>query len=131
RLANERVRERLGGHHSAPILLDSLDFAEIESLQRADDWKAAGELLAAHARRLEASGADILVLCTNTMHKVIDRIETAVDIPVLHIAEAVATAITARGIARVGLLGTAYTMEQAFYRERLTSHGLDVVVPDE
>jgi aspartate racemase len=130
RLANERVRERRGGFHSAPLLLDSLDFAEIEELQRRDDWAAAGDLLAERARRLESIGADLLLLCTNTMHLVIDRIEDAVGIPVLHIADAVADAITAAGVSRVGLLGTAFTMEQPFYRDRIRARGIDVLVPD-
>jgi aspartate racemase len=131
RLANERVRERRGGFHSAPLLLDSLDFAEIEELQRRDDWAAAGDLLAERARRLESIGAEMLLICTNTMHLVIDRIEDAIGIPVLHIADAVAEAITAEGLTRVGLLGTAFTMEQPFYRDRIGSHGIDVLVPDE
>ncbi|MFS0853407.1 aspartate/glutamate racemase family protein [Microbacterium sp. 179-I 3D4 NHS] len=131
RLANERVRERRGGFHSAPLLLDSVDFAEIEELQRRDDWAAAGELLAERARRLESIGAELLLICTNTMHLVIDRIEDAVGIPVLHIADAVGEAITADGLTRVGLLGTAFTMEQPFYRDRIGAHGIDVLVPDE
>ncbi len=131
RLANELVRERLGGFHSAPILLDSLDFAEVEAMQSAGDWAGAGELLAARARRLQDAGADLLVLCTNTMHNVIERVEESLQIPVLHIADATAAAITAAGIARIGLLGTAFTMDQAFYRERIESHGIHVSVPDE
>lgn len=130
RLANERVRAHLGGHHSAPVLLDSLDFAEIEALQAADDWDAAGALLAEHARRLERGGADLIVLCTNTMHLVADRIADAVDIPFLHIAETTADAIGAAELRRVGLLGTAFTMERPFYRERLEARGLEVLVPD-
>ncbi|MDJ1113133.1 aspartate/glutamate racemase family protein [Microbacterium dauci] len=130
RLANQHVRERVGGLHSAPILLDSVDFAEVAGLQRAGDWDAAGRLLAGRAERLAAGGADLIVLCTNTMHKVIDDIERAVDVPVVHIADATAAAIAARGIRRVGLLGTAFTMEQPFYRERMATHGIEVVVPD-
>ncbi|WP_405375144.1 MULTISPECIES: aspartate/glutamate racemase family protein [unclassified Microbacterium] len=130
RLANQHVRERVGGLHSAPVLLDSVDFAEIADMQRQGDWSAAGALLAERAHRLEASGADMIVLCTNTMHKVIADIEAAVDIPVLHIADAAAAAIAERGIRRAGLLGTAFTMEQDFYRERLAAHGIEVVVPD-
>jgi aspartate racemase len=128
--ANELVRDRLGGLHSARILLDSVDFAEVEAMQTAGRWDLAGELLAARAKALEAAGADLLVLCTNTMHLVIDAITDAVSIPVLHIADATAAAILDERITRVGLLGTAFTMEQPFYRDRLTGHGIDVLVPD-
>lgn len=130
RLANERVRDRLGGHHSARIILDSLDFAEIEEMQARDDWDAAAMLLADHARGLERAGADLIVLCTNTMHLVADRIDAAIDIPFLHIADTTAAAVLATGIRRVGLLGTAFTMERPFYRERLESQGIEVLVPD-
>ena len=130
RLANERVREQLGGHHSARIILDSLDFAEIEDLQARDDWDAAGTLLADHARGLERAGADLIVLCTNTMHLVADRIEAAIDIPFLHIADTTAAAVLGAGIRRVGLLGTAFTMEKPFYRERLEARGIEVLVPN-
>ncbi|MFD5226376.1 aspartate/glutamate racemase family protein [Microbacterium sp. NPDC058342] len=129
RLANRRVQERRGGHRSARILLDSLDFAEIEALQAADDWDAAGTLLADHAVRLERAGAELIVLCTNTMHLVADRIEHAIGIPFLHIAETTAEAVTRAGVRRVGLLGTAFTMERPFYRERLEAHGIEVLVP--
>lgn len=129
RLANERVRERLGGVHSARILLDSVDFAEVERLQSEGRWDEAGRMLAGRAQALQAGGAELIVLCTNTMHKVVDAIEAAVAIPVLHIADATADAITAAGLDRVGLLGTAFTMEQDFYRERLRSRGIDVLVP--
>lgn len=131
RLANERVRERLGGVHSARILLDSVDFAEVERLQSEGRWDEAGRMLAGRAQALQAGGAELIVLCTNTMHKVVDAIEAAVAIPVLHIADATADAITAAGLDRVGLLGTAFTMEQDFYRERLRSRGIDVLVPDD
>ncbi|WP_308128076.1 aspartate/glutamate racemase family protein [Modestobacter italicus] len=129
RLANELVRERLGGLHSARCILASLDFAEVERLQVAGEWAEAGELLADAARGLEAAGADLLVLCTNTMHKVADQVQAAVDIPLLHLADATAAAVTAAGIDTVGLLGTAFTMEQDFYRDRLAGHGLRVLVP--
>lgn len=129
RLANERVRERLGGHHSARILLDSLDFAEVEALQANDDWDGAGALLAARAAALEAAGADLLVLCTNTMHLVADRIQDAVGIPFLHIADPAAAAVRAEGLQTVGLLGTAFTMERSFYADRLAQHGIRTVVP--
>ena len=130
RLANELVRERLGGLHSARLLLASVDFAEVERLQVAGDWDRAGELLAAEAARLEAGGAELLVLCTNTMHRVADQVQAAVRIPLLHLADATATAVRAAGLDTVGLLGTAFTMEQAFYRDRLVGSGLRVLVPD-
>jgi len=129
RRVNEGVRERLGGLHSARILLASVDFAEIEALQRAGDWGRAGETLAAAARRLESGGADLLLLCTNTMHRVAPAIEAAVGIPLVHLADATARSLVAAGIERVGLLGTRFTMEQDFYRERLEAAGLTVVVP--
>jgi aspartate racemase len=130
RLANERVAARLGGYHSARILLDSLDFAEIEALQAQDDWNAAGALLADRARALEAAGAEILVLATNTMHLVADRITDAVGIPFLHIADAAGAAVSGAGLATVGLLGTAFTMEKPFYAEKLAAHGIRTLVPD-
>ena len=130
RLANELVRERLGGMHSGRIVLDSVDFADIEALQVSAQWEAAGRVLAARARALELAGADCLLICTNTMHLVVDQIETATSIPVLHIADTTAAAARAAGATRVGLLGTAFTMEQDFYRDRLAAHGLDVIVPD-
>jgi aspartate racemase len=128
-LANELVRERLGGLHSARLLLLSVDFADVEKMQVEGRWDAAGELLAAEARRLEAGGADLLVLCTNTMHKVADRIEDAVSIPLLHLGDATADAVRAAGLRTVGLLATGFTMSQDFYRHRLESHGLAVLVP--
>jgi len=130
RLANERVAARLGGYHSARILLDSLDFAEIEALQAQDDWDSAGALLADRARALEAAGAEILVLATNTMHLVADRITDAVGIPFLHIADAAGAAVSGAGLATVGLLGTAFTMERPFYAEKLAAHGIRTLVPD-
>ncbi|MFL6173589.1 MAG: aspartate/glutamate racemase family protein [Marmoricola sp.] len=130
RLVNELVRDRLGGLHSADCLLRSVDFATVEELQASGSWEEAGEMLGEAARELEAAGADVLVLCTNTMHKVADAIEAAIGIPLLHLGDATAAAVTAAGLTRVGLLGTAFTMEQDFYRERLASHGLEVVVPD-
>ena len=129
RLTNELVRDRLGGLHSAPTITYSVDFADIEPLQREGRWAEAGELLADAARRLERAGAELLVLCTNTMHIVADEISEAVGIPLLHIADATASAVVAAGITDVGLLGTAFTMEQAFYRERLEQHGLRVTTP--
>jgi len=131
RQINESIKAQLGGLHSAKLILYSVDFHEIERLQDAGDWGAAGELLAAAARSLQSAGADFLVLCTNTMHKVASAIEEAVGIPLLHIADATADEIHQAGFATVGLLGTRFTMEQAFYRERLQSrHGLRVLIPD-
>ncbi|NUL03462.1 aspartate/glutamate racemase family protein [Streptomyces lunaelactis] len=130
RLLNELVRERLGGLHSAKCILHSVDFAEIEELQAAGDWERAGEILAEAARGLQAAGADLLLICTNTMHKVAGQVEAAVSVPLLHLADATADAVRARGIRRVGLLGTAFTMEQDFYRDRLAGHGLEVLTPD-
>ena len=129
RLANELVRERVGGLASARLLLHSVDFAEVERLQAEDRWDEAGALLAAAAVGLEAGGAELLVLCTNTMHKVAPDIEAAVSIPLLHIGDVTAEAVRATGLARVGLLATSYTMEQGFLRERLAGHGLTVLVP--
>ena len=131
RLANQLVHERLGGFHSARCILASVDFAEIEELLVSGGWDEAGELLAGVARGLEDAGAELLVLCTNTLHKVSGAIEVAVGIPVLHIADATAVAVNETGVSAVGLLGTAYTMEQAFYRDRLAMHGLRVIIPSE
>ncbi|MFI8461967.1 aspartate/glutamate racemase family protein [Kitasatospora sp. NPDC085464] len=130
RLLNELTRDRLGGLHSARLVLHSVDFAVIEQLQTAGRWDEAGEVLAAAARSLEAAGADLLLICTNTMHKVAGHVEAAVSVPLLHLADATAAAVRAAGLRRVGLLGTAFTMEQDFYRGRLASGGLDVLVPD-
>jgi aspartate racemase len=131
RQINETIKQRLGGLHSAKLVLYSVDFHEIERLQHAGDWEAAGVMLAEAARALEAAGADFLVLCTNTMHKVAGSIEAAVAIPLFHIADPTAAEIRRAGLATVGLLGTRFTMEQAFYRDRLSErHGLGVVVPD-
>ena len=131
RIVNETIKARLGGLHSARVALYSVDFHEVERLQHAGDWDEAGRLLARAAQRVEAAGADFIVLCTNTMHRVADAMEAAVRIPLLHIADATAHEIRSAGIARVGLLGTRFTMEQEFYRGRLESrHGLEVIVPD-
>jgi aspartate racemase len=130
RLVNEIVAERRGGLHSADCLLRSVDFADVEALQRTGRWEEAGRLLAHEARALTAGGAELLVLCTNTMHKVADEIAAAVDIPFVHIADTTADAVRAEGLGVVGLLATAYTMEQDFYVGRLRErHGLDVLVP--
>jgi aspartate racemase len=129
RLINEATRNALGGLHSAPMAMVSVDFQEIEALQRAGDWAATAKILGTRARQVEAAGADLLLICTNTMHIVADDIAAAVDIPLLHIADATASVVKASGMTRVGLLGTRFTMEQDFYRGRLERHGLDVIVP--
>ncbi|BCB61152.1 aspartate racemase [Halomonas sp. A020] len=131
RLINQHVRDALGGLHSAKVVLYSVDFAEIEALQHQDDWQATAEILGAAGKSVEAAGADFLVLCTNTMHKVAEPLEAAVSIPLLHIADATAQVLQQQGIGCVGLLGTRFTMEQAFYIERLQRHGIEVVVPTE
>ena len=131
RALNEGVREVLGGLHSAKIVLHSVDFAPIEALQHRGDWEGTARLLAEAAAGVEAAGADFLLICTNTMHRVAPRIEAAITIPLLHIADATAEVLAERGIGKVGLLGTAFTMEQAFYKGRLAEkHGLEVLVPD-
>ncbi len=129
RLANELTRQRSGGLHSARCLLHSVDFAEIDHLQAEGRWDDAGELLARAAQGLEAGGAELLLICTNTMHKVADQVQAAVSIPLVHLGDATAEAVRAAGVLTVGLLATAYTMEQDFYRHRLESHGLEVLVP--
>jgi aspartate racemase len=130
RLINETIKERLGGLHSAKLILYSVDFHEIERLQHTGDWDGAGNLLSGAARSLQLAGADFLVLCTNTMHKVAAAIETAVDIPLFHIADPTAQEIKQAGFTTIGLLGTRFTMEQDFYRDRLQlQHGLRVLIP--
>jgi aspartate racemase len=129
RLINQRVKERLGGLHSAKVILYSVDFHDIERLQHAGDWDAAGLMLARAARALEQAGADFIVLCTNTMHKLAPAIERAITIPLLHIADPTARQIRNDGHTRVGLLGTLFTMEQSFYSERLEQQGLEVITP--
>jgi len=130
RVANEMVRRQLGGLHSARTLTVTVDFAEIEQMQVAGRWSDAGDLLAELAAGLEAAGADLIVLCTNTMHKVSAQIEAAIAVPFIHLAEVTADAVLAADITRVGLLGTAFTMEQDFYIDRLAARGLDVILPD-
>jgi aspartate racemase len=130
RAINEGVRQKLGGLHSAQIAMVSVDFAPIEQLQHADDWTGTAEILGDAARGVEAAGADFLLICTNTMHRLVPQIEAAIRIPVLHIADATAEVLLADGVGTVGLLGTAFTMEQAFYRGRLAErYGLEVLVP--
>lgn len=130
-ILNRETMRRLGHPHSARCVMLSVDFGEVERLQRAGDWDALAAMLAADAARVEAAGAECLLLCTNTMHLVADAISAAVSIPLLHIADATGEAVRAAGIARVGLLGTAFTMEKPFYRERLSERfGLEVLVPE-
>lgn len=132
RIVNERVRDRLGGLHSARCLMWSFDFAEIEALQHAGRWDDATALMIDAARRLERGGADFVVICTNTMHRMADQVQAAIGLPLLHIADPTAERIRAAGLRRVGLLGTAFTMEQDFYKGRLVrKHGLEVLVPDD
>jgi aspartate racemase len=129
RLVNERVKAVLGGFHSARTVLYSVDFADIERMQTEDRWADAGAELNRAAKALEAAGADFVVLCTNTMHKVAPELAAGLGIPLLHLGDATASAIKAAGIGRVGLLGTGFTMGQAFYRDRLAAHGIEVLVP--
>jgi aspartate racemase len=131
RLINEAIKARLGGLHSARLVLYSVDFEEIARLQHAGDWDAAGHVLADAALRLERAGAEALVICTNTMHKVAPAIEAKVRIPVLHVVDAVAAEIRAAGFHKVGLLGTRFTMEQPFYAQYLARHGLTTLVPEQ
>jgi amino-acid racemase len=132
RLINEDANERLGGVHSAPCILYSFDFAEIEELQRSGAWEEAGSRLVKAALALERAGAGLLILCTNTMHRLAAEVEAAVGIPLVHIADPTANAVRASGVVTVGLLGTRFTMEGDFYRGRLEDqHGLEVLVPDE
>ena len=129
-LLNELVAERLGGVHSADLVMVSVDFAHVERLQAAGEWERAGELLAREALALEAAGAEAIVLCTNTMHLVAPAIEAAVSIPLLHLGDVTARAVSAAGLGTVGMLGTRFTMQQPFMRERIASHGLEVLVPE-
>lgn len=131
RLLNQGVREQLGGLHSAPLLLHSVDFAEVAELQQRGDWQAAGELLANAAQGLQQAGASALLLATNTMHKVAPALEAAIDIPLLHIGDAVGQALQRQGIKRAALLGTRFTMQEAFYRQRLAERfAIEVITPE-
>jgi aspartate racemase len=131
RIVNETVRERLGGLHSAKSVMYSVDFAEIETLQHEGRWEEATQAMIAAARHVEAGGAEFVIICTNTMHKMADEVEQAISIPLLHIADATAEAIKARGLEVIGLLGTKFTMEENFYRGRLVDqHGLKVLIPE-
>lgn len=129
RWINEETKHRLGGLHSAPLAMVSVDFQHIEELQHQGNWEAAGEILAEKARQVEAAGADFLLLCTNTMHKVAPQIEAAINIPLLHLADATAMRVREAGLSTIGLLGTKFTMEQDFYRGRLEQQGLKVLIP--
>lgn len=132
RIINETVKKRLGGLHSAQCLIYSVDFAEIEALQHADEWEALTDLMIGGMQRLARGGADCLVICTNTMHRMAPEIQAAIDLPLLHIADATADAVKAQGLHTVGLLGTRFTMEGEFYRAKLAQdHSLQVLIPDE
>jgi aspartate racemase len=132
RLINHSVQERLGGNHSARCILHSVDFAEVETLQETGGWEALSEFMAEAAKRVEQAGADLLLICANTMHRAAPAVEAAIAIPLLHIGDAAAAEIQKQGLKTVGLLGTRFTMEQGFYRDRLERcHGLRVLVPDE
>lgn len=130
-LINTAIKEQLGGYHSAKIILHSVDFAEIEECQVRGDWERTGQILGEAAAGLEQAGADLLLICTNTMHKVAPQIAGYISIPMLHIAEATADALVEQGICSVGLLGTKYTMQQAFYKDKLIERGIQVLVPEE
>jgi aspartate racemase len=131
RLVNEEVRSHLGGLHSAKVVMLSVDFHEVEALMRAEEWDRVGDFLVERAKRVEAAGADFLLLCTNTMHKLADRIESSLSIPLLHIADAVAQSVKERGMRKIALLGTRFTMEQDFYSGRLKEKfGLEVIIPE-
>lgn len=130
-LINETIKEKLGGLHSAKILLYSVDFAEIERYQASGDWDKSAQVLSEIAQKLEQAGADFIVICTNTMHKVAPQIQEKITIPILHIAQATAEALLENGIQKVGLLGTKYTMTQDFYKDKLLEAGLEVLVPDQ
>ncbi len=131
RIINEKVKEKLGGLHSAKSVMYSVDFAEIEALQHTGRWDEATQAMIEAARHVEAGGADFLIICTNTMHKMADEVEAAIGIPLLHIADATAETIKSQGLTKIGLLGTKFTMEEDFYRGRLVEkHGLEVLIPD-
>ena len=129
-IVNEVVKQELGGLHSAKVILYSVEFDEIEKCQAAGEWEKSGEILGRAAQGLEAAGADFILICTNTMHKVFDQVQSFVKVPLLHIAQVTADALKRAGISRVGLLGTKYTMEQDFYKGRLAENGIDVIIPE-
>ncbi len=130
RLLNQDVEARLGGLHSARLVLSSVEFADLTALQRADRWDEVSAVLADAARGVESAGADLLLICSTAFHKVADEVEAAVGIPFLHLADVVARACTAQGLTTVGLVGTSFAMQQSFFTDRLASHGLRVLVPD-
>lgn len=129
RLINQEIKSRLGGFHSAKLIMHSVDFAEIEALQRRDDWDASAKILCDAATGLQAAGADCVLIGANTMHIVAPQIEQTVDIPLIHIADATAQAILAQNMTKIGLLGTAYTMQKNFFKDRLAQHGIETIVP--
>ena len=131
RIINREVNRRLGDNHSADIMMHSVDFEEVVRLQKSGDWEAAGALLAASATKLEGAGAQLLLVATNTMHKVAPAIERATTVPLLHVVDATATAIQRQGLQRVGLLGTTFTMSDGFYTERMAAQGIQTIVPTE
>jgi len=131
RIINEEVKQRLGGLHSAKCVLYSVDFEEIEICQKNGEWEKAAQILVDAAKGLEAAGADFIVICTNTMHKVADEIQTGISIPLLHIADITALQVLVNGIKTIGLLGTKYTMEQDFYKSRIEAKGIKVLIPKE
>jgi aspartate racemase len=131
RLFNELVNKRAGGVHSAKIILNSVDFAEIKALSFLEDWESIAVIMAKAAKSIEAGGAECLVIGANTMHNVADKIQAAVTIPVIHIAEAVAKVVSEQGLKKVALLGTRYTMKMDFYKEKLAARNIEVVIPDE
>lgn len=128
---NKQINEALGGLHSAQILLASVDFEAIEACQKNNEWEKSGEILAGYAQSLERAGADFLLICTNTMHKVAPQIQQAISIPIIHIADATVTDLQEKQIKKVALLGTTYTMTQDFYKQRVIDQGIDVLIPDE
>ena len=131
KLLNTGVENRLGGLHSAKTVMSSIEFAELTELQRAERWDEVAAVLSEAARGVQAAGADVLLMCTTSFHKVADEVEAAVDIPLLHLGDVVAQAAKARGLTKIGLIGTAFTMSREFFTDRIASHGLEVVVPDE
>ncbi|HBV85113.1 aspartate/glutamate racemase family protein [Desulfosporosinus sp.] len=131
RIINQEVKQRLGGLHSAKCVLYSVDFGEVESYQRNGEWHKAAQRLSDAARSLEAAGAEFIVICTNTMHKVADEIQAGISIPLLHIADITAREVLSQGVKTIGLLGTSYTMEQDFYKSRLEAQGIKVLIPKE
>ena len=130
KIINETVKERLGGLHSAKCILYSVDFQEIEECQANGNWEKSGEILGEAANNLEKAGADFIVICTNTMHKVVNQIKEKISIPILHIAEMTAEKILEKGLKNIALLGTKYTMEQDFYKSKLIEKGINVIIPD-